>query len=486
MSVIEVLSIASEVYPLVKTGGLADVAGAVPAALRTEDVRMRTLVPGYPAVLAALEGAEEIYVFPHLFGSYGRLLAGRAAGLDLFVLDAPAFYDRPGNPYQAPGGEPWGDNPFRFAALARIGASLGAGLLLPGYTPQVIQAHDWQAGLAPAYIHYDGRGPKTVMTVHNLAYQGQFDPRLLTALGLPPGALTIHGVEYYGGIGFLKAGLKLADRITTVSPSYAVEIQTDEGGMGLGGLLRDRANVLSGILNGLDDEVWNPARDFLLAAPFSRKQMGPRAKNKAALRLRLGLAPESPGPLFGIVGRLNWHKGSDLLLGALPVLLSQGAQFALLGSGEGGLEAGFRAAAAGNPGRVACHIGYEEKLAHQMQGGVDALLVPSRSEPCGLTQLCALRYGALPVVARVGGLSDTVIDANPMAVTQGQGTGVQFAPGTVAMLGGAIRRTIDLYREPKLWQKLQANGMACDVSWREPARRYARLFRTLAAESGRG
>lgn len=482
MSRIEVLGIAPEIYPLVKTGGLADVAGAMPAALAAEDVRLRTLVPGYPAVLAALEAAEEVYVFPSLFGSYGRLLAGRAAGLDLFVLDAPQFYDRPGNPYQAPGGEPWGDNPFRFAALARIGASLAAGHLRPGYRADILQAHDWQAALAPAYVHYDGgRGPKTVMTVHNLAYQGQYDAGLLAALGLPPGSLTIHGVEYYGGIGFLKAGLKLADRITTVSPTYAMEIQTDEGGMGLGGLLRDRANVLSGILNGLDDEVWNPAKDSSLAAPFSRKQMAARAKNKAALQFRLALAPENPGPLFGMVSRLTWHKGSDLLLGALPVLLGEGAQFALLGSGDGGLEAGFRAAAASNPGRIGCHIGYEEGLAHLIQGGVDALLVPSRSEPCGLTQLCALRYGAVPVVARVGGLADTIVDANPMALAQGQGTGIQFAPVTATMLGGAIRRTAALYREPELWRRLQANGMATDVSWREPARHYARLFRALAA-----
>ncbi len=442
---------------------------------------MRMLVPGYPAVMSALETAEEIYNFPLLFGSSGRLLAGRAAGLDLFVLDAPHLYDRPGNPYNGPDGEGWGDNAFRFAALARIGASLGAGHLLPGYRPAVIQAHDWQAGLLPAYAHYDGGGgPPTVMTVHNLAFQGQFSPELLAALGLPASSFTIHGVEYYGGIGFLKAGLKLADRITTVSPTYALEIQTDEGGMGLGGLLRSRASVLSGILNGLDDEVWNPAKDSFLPGPFSRQDLGPRAKNKAELRARFGLAPESKGPLFGVVSRLTWQKGFDLLLGALPVLLEEGAQLALLGSGEGWLEGGFRYASDQNPGRIGSYIGYDESLAHLVQGGVDALLVPSRQEPCGLTQLCALRYGALPVVARVGGLTDTVIDANPMAIAQGLGTGVQFAPVSQAMLEGAIRRVAGLYREPKLWHQLQANGMASDVSWREPARRYARLFRELA------
>jgi len=481
MSALEVLSVASEIFPLVKTGGLADVVGALPAALVSEDLRMRTLVPGYPAVMSALETAEEIYNFPLLFGSSGRLLAGRAAGLDLFILDAPHFYARPGNPYNGPGGEGWGDNAFRFAALARIGASLGAGHLLPGYRPAVIQAHDWQAGLLPAYVHYDGGGgPRTVMTVHNLAFQGQFSPELLSVLGLPASSFTIHGVEYYGGIGFLKAGLKLADRITTVSPTYALEIQTDEGGMGLGGLLRSRAGVLSGILNGLDDAVWNPAKDSLLPASFSRQNLKPRAKNKTELRARFGLAPESRGPLFGVVSRLTWQKGFDLLLGALPVLLEEGAQLALLGSGEGWLEGGFRYASDQNPGRIGNYIGYDESLAHLVQGGVDALLVPSRHEPCGLTQLCALRYGALPVVARVGGLADTVIDANPMAIAQGLGTGVQFAPVSQAMLEGAIRRAAGLYREPKLWNQLQANGMATDVSWREPARRYAQLFRELA------
>src|SRR5215472_15990118 len=257
-----------------------------------------------------------------------------------------------------------------------MAADIGLGTV-SSFVPDVVHVHDWHAALALAYLHYSDRPrPATVMTVHNLTYQGVFPREMLAAIGLPPESFTMHGVEYYGKIGFLKAGLYFADRITTVSPTYAAEIQSDEGGMGLGGLLRDRAGVLSGILNGLDDEVWNPAKDSSLAAPFSRKQMAARAKNKAALRLRLGLAPESPRPLFGVVGRLNWHKGSDLLLGALPVLLSEGAQFALLGSGEGGLEAGFRAAAASNPGRIACHIGYEEKLAHQLQGGVDALLVP--------------------------------------------------------------------------------------------------------------
>ncbi len=481
MSDTDVLSVAPEVFPLVKTGGLADVVGALPQALAAEGLRMRTLVPGYPAVLAALEAAEEAHADAAFFGGPARLLAGRSAGLDLFVLDAPHLYAREGNPYSRPDGEPWPDNARRFAALARMGASLGGGLL-PAYAPAVVQAHDWQAGLLPAYRQYDGTpGARTVMTVHNLAYQGQFPPDLLGSLGLPPTSFTIDGVEYYGGIGFLKAGLRFADRITTVSPTYAREIQTDEGGMGLGGLLRARADALTGIVNGLDERVWDPSRDGFLAAPFGGRRIAPRAQNKAALRSELGLSAPAEGPLFGVISRLTWHKGHDLLLAALPTLLAESASLAVLGTGEPGIEEGFRQAMAAHPGRIGCRIGYDERLAHLMQGGIDALLVPSRSEPCGLTQLAALRYGAVPVVARVGGLADTVIDADAAATGKAVGTGVQFAPVTAGMLETAIRRAAALHRERKTWRQLQLNGMATDVSWRPSARRYASLFRELAA-----
>jgi starch synthase len=478
----EILSVASEIYPLVKTGGLADVVGALPHALSEEGLRVRTLVPGYPEVLSALEEAEELHGYSEIFGGTARLLAGRARGLDLFVLEAPHLYARGGNPYAGPAGEPWPDNAQRFAALARAGASLGGGLL-PSYQPAVVHAHDWQAGLLPAYRHYDsGPGAPTVMTVHNLAYQGQFPADLLSALGLPASSFTIEGVEYYGRIGFLKAGLRFADRITTVSPSYAREIQTDHGGMGLGGLLRARSNVLTGIVNGLDTRVWDPAQDPLLAARFDRHHIAPRARNKLELISQFGLTAEAQGLLFGVVGRLTWHKGHDLILPALPSLLAEDAQLVVLGTGEAGIEAGFRKAMAAHPGRIACLIGYDERLAHLLQGGVDSLLVPSRSEPCGLTQLAALRYGAVPLVARVGGLADTVIDADPAASGKATGTGLQFSPVTLAMLEDAIRRAAALYRDRKFWRQLQANGMQTDVSWRLPGRRYAALFRELAGE----
>jgi starch synthase len=318
--------------------------------------------------------------------------------------------------------------------------------------------------------------------VHNLAFQGQFDRRLLPALGLPTAAYDVDGVEYYGAIGYLKAGLRLADRITTVSPNYAAEICTPEGGMGLDGLLRGRADRLAGILNGIDITTWDPVHDPLVTSPYGAATIGERAANKRQLQAQLGLAPEPATMLFGVVSRLTWQKGLDLLLDALPALLAQGAQLAILGSGDAAFQAGFTAAAAANPGRVACRFGYDETTAHRMQAGADALLVPSRFEPCGLTQLCALRYGAVPVVARVGGLADTVIDASPMALAAGAATGVQFAPVEAQMLEHAIRRAAALYRDRRAWRRMQANGMATDVSWAGPARLYADLFRDLIAE----
>jgi len=483
MKTLEVLSVASEVYPLLKTGGLADVVGALPGALKDERVRVRTLVPGYPAVMAAAKRAKPVAAFDHLFGGPARLLAARHEGLELLVLDAPHRFGRHGGPYVGPDGRDWPDNAFRFAALARAAADVGLGLI-PDYRPQVVHAHDWQAGLAAAYLHYDAPAtrPATVMTVHNLAFQGQFAKELLAPLGLPANAFTHDGVEYYGDIGFLKAGLRLSDHITTVSPSYAAEICTPGGGMGLDGLLRGRADRLSGILNGIDTTVWNPGDDPFLAATYGPDDLSPRGVDKAEMQARFGLDIDPRAPLFFVVSRLSWQKGLDLLLQAVPTLIAEGAQLAVLGTGDAALRSGFAAAEAAHPGRIGCVFDYDEGLAHLMQGGGDALLVPSRFEPCGLTQLNALRYGAVPVVSRVGGLSDTVIDAGPMAIAAGSATGVQFAPVQVEMLEAALRRAVALWREPGVWRRLQHNGMATDVSWREPARAYAALYRNLIAE----
>jgi starch synthase len=466
MPPLDVLAVVSEIFPLIKTGGLADVAGALPGALAAEDVAVRTLVPGYPSVLQGLEGGV-IVATQHLFGGEARIVAAKAAELDLFVIDAPHLYARDGDPYRAPDGSDWGDNAFRFSALSRIALLLAQGAVA-GYRPDVVHAHDWQAGLAPAYLYYSGVLVPSVMTLHNLAFQGQYPAYLLGQLGLPPDSYSVQGVEYYGAIGYLKAGLQFADRITTVSPTYAAEIRTPAAGMGMDGLLRARADVLSGIVNGIDTTVWDPAHDPHLP--------GDRAANKQALQTRLSLRRDPGTLLFGVVSRFSAQKGIDLILAALPTLREIGAQLALLGSGDAQLEAALRAAAGPD---VGVQVGYDESLAHLIQGGCDALLVPSRFEPCGLTQLCAMRYGTLPVVAHVGGLCDTVIDANEMALARGVGTGFHFSPITSEMLAATILRVHAVWRQPEIWRRLQRNAMQTDVSWRRPAAQYAALFREL-------
>jgi len=480
MTALVALSIASEIYPLVKTGGLADVAGALPGALAREHIAVRTLTPGYPAILAKLEAAQPAHAYPMLFGGPARVLAARANGLELFVLDAPHLFDRPGNPYLGPNGLDWSDNAHRFAALARVGADIAKGAIA-GFVPKVVHAHDWQGALAPAYLHYDGGArPGTILTIHNLAFQGHYPATLLGALGLPAHALSIEGVEYFAGVGYLKAGLQFADRITTVSPTYAREIMTPEFGMALDGLLRARARVVEGIVNGIDDMVWNPATDPNLAQNYSALRIDMRPRNKAALQQRFGLAVSYEAPLFGVVSRLTSQKGLDLLLALLPDLLARGAQLAVLGSGEKSLEDGFADAALAHKGAVGCAFAYDEALAHLMQAGSDFILVPSRFEPCGLTQLYALRYGATPVVARVGGLADTIIDANDAAIGAGVATGVQFWPPEEPALSYALDRALAFYRDAATMRRIRLNGMRADVSWRRPAKRYAAIYRALA------
>lgn len=478
MTSVRVLSVASELFPIIKTGGLADVAGALPIALAKEGVQVVSLLPGYPAVQKALGHTEVIREYSSFFGDSARLLAAKANQLELFVLDAPHLYDRPGSPYLTPDGRDWPDNARRFAALGRVAADIGQGKV-PGFVPDIVHAHDWQAGLAPAYLHYSEMPrPGTIFTIHNIAFQGIFPADMLYELGLPPHAFTVDGVEYYGQIGFLKAGLRLSDRITTVSPTYAKEIQTPEGGMGLDGLLRTRSKDVFGILNGIDESVWDPSTDAALAGPFTRDSLDRRGANKQALQQRLELAEDSKAMLFGVVSRLSEQKGLDLVLGALPALLQNGAQLALLGAGDRALEESFRAASIVYPGKVGCFFGYDETLAHLIQGGSDALLVPSRFEPCGLTQLCAMHYGSVPIVSRVGGLADTIIDANEMAIASGVATGLQFSPVNLTSFIDAIGRARVLWTDREVWRRVQRNGMAAEVGWGRPARQYAHLYRS--------
>ena len=473
---IRVLSIASEAAPLVKTGGLADVAGALPAAVADHGVEMTTLVPGYPAVIAAIGATPRtraVQQWPSLMGQPARLLKGTLGDHPLLVLDAPGWFRRDGGPYGDAQGRDWPDNGLRFAAFARAAADIAAGY-------DLAHAHDWQAAMAPAYLRFapHGKTPPSVMTIHNMAFQGHYPAALFAELGLPPEAFAINGVEYHGGVGFLKAGLESAWAITTVSPTYAREIRKAEFGMGLDGLIRARGGDVTGIVNGIDTREWNPASDPALPRTFTPRNLARRAENKAALESEFGLAP-GDGPLFVVISRLTWQKGMDVLLGALDHLVGIGGRLALLGSGDKALEAGFVAAAARHPGRVGVRIGYDEALSHRLQGGGDAILVPSRFEPCGLTQLYGLAYGCVPVVARTGGLADTVIDANPAAIALGAATGVQFNAVSHDQLTEAIDRTIGLFHDRATWAAMQRAGMKSDFSWGRSGKAYADLYARL-------
>ncbi|SMF29681.1 starch synthase [Tistlia consotensis] len=483
----QVLFVASECAPFVKTGGLADVVAALPKALAAEGVSVKVLLPAYPALAGQVAAGEEVAQPKRLPGGRTRLVAVRDQGLDLLLLDAPALYERPGNPYVDATGRDWPDNHLRFGALGAAGAWV-ARHGLDGWRPEVLHAHDWQAGLAPALLRLGRPAAKrkatagTVTTIHNIAFQGLFPATTIPELGLPPSEFRIEGFEYHGRLSFLKAGLVWADRITTVSPGYARELMTPEFGLGFEGILASRRDDFSGILNGIELDAWDPAGDPALVATYSERSLARRLRNRAALERRFGLEPAEDAPLFCVVSRLTRQKGLDLLLEALPRLLGRGGRLALLGSGDADLEAGWRAAAAAHPGRVGVEIGYDEPLSHLLQGGADCILIPSRFEPCGLTQLYGLRYGCLPLVARTGGLADTVIDANEAAIAADVATGFQFAPVTAEALAGAIDRACSLYADRPAWQAMMRRAMRHPVGWQRSAAAYRALYERVAPD----
>lgn len=478
---IKVLSVASEIYPLVKTGGLGDVVAALPGALAAHAVRVTTLVPGYPALRDVLVGAQPVHAYDSLMGCPARILETDLNGHALLVLDAPALFAREGGPYGGADGRDWPDNWHRFAALGRAGADLASGVV-KGRSFDILHAHDWQAAMAPTYLRFapgPGRPAASIITIHNIAFQGRFDRDVFAALELPAQAYGIDGVEYYGGVGFLKAGLASADAITTVSPTYAQEIHSPEYGMGLEGLIRARSPVVHGIVNGIDVGIWNPESDPELAAHYNARKLGRRATNKRAVEHGFGIQP-GDGPLFAVVSRLTWQKGMDVLAGQFDGLVQAGGRLALLGSGEKELEQQFRAAATRHRGRIGVAIGYDEKLSHLLQAGCDAILIPSRFEPCGLTQLYGLAYGCVPVAARTGGLADTIIDANDAALAAGVATGILFDAAAPDSLAHAVRRATALFGDAKIWSGIQRQGMKQDFSWTRSGAKYAALYAGLA------
>lgn len=475
-----VLHVCAEMFPLLKTGGLADVSGALPLALAPLGCEVRVLLPGFPSILAGLAIDGEVASFETFAGAV-RLLFGKTSdGVAVYVIEAPHLYERGGNPYQDGNHHPYADNHVRFALLGWMAARIAEGCD-PYWRPSVVHAHDWHAGLAPAYLAAVGHPARSVFTIHNLAYQGVFSPSDFAAVDLPAHFFDVNGLEFHGHLSFMKAGIFYADRVTTVSPTYATEITGTEQGCGLDGLLRDRGGALSGVLNGVDPAIWNPEHDALIAASYSADKLAGKAKCKAALQATMGLEVVADKPLFAVVSRLTEQKGLHLVLEVLHEITDRGGQFVLLGSGDAAMEAAFRVAAAENPSQIAVKIGYDESFSHQIMAGSDVIMVPSRFEPCGLTQLYGLKYGALPLVRRVGGLSDTVVDCSLENLHEGIATGAVFNEFSSEELTRGIRRIFALWARPKEWKAVRLQGMNADFGWDTAAAQYCDLYRALGA-----
>ncbi len=475
-----VLHVAAEVFPLVKTGGLADVVAALPVALAEQGAEVRLLLPGLPAVMESVQGAQVVIDIGACFGALRvRLLLARMPGtkLPVYVIDAPYLYKRGGSPYQDSLGEEWPDNLQRFALLGWVAAHLAADDADPRWAPDVVHAHDWHAAMACAYMAEHGpTQAASVFTVHNLAYQGLFPMQDWSLLGVATRLLSPSGLEYHGQLSFMKAGLKFADRVTTVSPNYAREIATHEFGCGLDGVVRERGDQVIGILNGIDDAVWNPATDPAIAQRYDAERMEGKLECKRALQVELGLDEDDRALLVTVVSRLTSQKGLDLVLAAMPELISAGVQFAVQGNGEPALEAAFRMAQQAHPGRVHVHMGYDEARAHRLVAGADAIAVPSRFEPCGLTQMYGLRYGTLPIVRRVGGLADTVVDVDPGSLASGRATGFVFDLAVPSAFERCVRRAQASFENKAQWRALTHNAMSLSLGWAGPAQAYLDLY----------
>ena len=480
---INILFVTSEAYPLIKTGGLADVSGSLPAALNEQGHDVRLLIPGYPQVLAQLElknalKAELLYT-P---GGAVQLLQGQMPddGPIVYVIASEQLYQRDGGPYQDPLGHEWKDNALRFATLSFIAAKLAKQASPLDWLPDILHCNDWQSGLAPAYLNYTSIAhAKTLMTVHNLAYQGVFDLDLVSQLWLPPEAKNMHGVEFHDQLCFLKAGLQFADLISTVSPTYALEIQTRAFGCGLEGLLQFRSEELFGVLNGIDSGDWNPATDPHLGQNYTADTLALKQQNKRILQQELGLEEAEDTLLLGVISRLAGQKGLDLFADAVPQLMEDGVQVCLLGSGDPELERRFLEYAAVYPRHFAVHIGYNERLAHRVEAGIDAFVMPSRYEPCGLNQMYSMAYGTPPVVRRTGGLADSVVDAGTESHLATGATGFIFDRSDAGSLLHAIRRAKRAYENGPRWRQIQVNGMARDSSWDASAGHYVELYRQM-------
>lgn len=482
------LFITPEIFPLCKTGGLGDVSAALPAALRDLNIDIRILLPGYPSVLSGLKVKRKLAEFdfsPHF--PVATLIASRLQVhandyVPIYVIDCPELYKREGGPYSNAAGEDWPDNAQRFGLLSRIGALLASDASPLAWIPEVVHCNDWQSGLTLAYLHFhDGKKAASLMTLHNLAFQGCFPPEEVGRLGLPPESLSMHGLEYYGNMSFLKAGIFYANHITTVSPSYAEEIQQETLGFGLQGLLTERRNHLSGILNGIDTTIWNPQTDPYICKNYSIRTLAAKSVNKLALQQLLGLEVNITIPLFAAISRISHQKGYDLLLQIAPMLEKWSAQLVVLGSGNTALENQLIALQQAFPRNVVVRIGYDEPLSHQIEAGADCFLMPSRFEPCGLNQMYSQRYGTLPLVHATGGLRDTVVDTTARTIANETASGFIFDAVTPQSFLAAIERALTTYGNRRLWRSLQRNAMRKDFSWKTSALAYRSIYQKIAS-----
>ncbi|ANI30503.1 glycogen synthase [Yersinia entomophaga] len=474
-----VLHVCSEMFPLLKTGGLADVVGALPAAQIADGTDVRVILPAFPDLKNGIPHRVLVKEIDTFAGRV-ELSYGTYNGVGIYLIDVPGLYDRPGSPYHDQWLNAYGDNHRRFALLGWMACELACGLD-SYWRPNIVHAHDWHAGLACAYLAARGRPARSVFTVHNLAYQGLFSAHHMAELQLPPSFFNIYGLEFYGQISFLKAGLFYADHVTTVSPTYAKEITQPAFGYGMEGLLQQRAREgrLSGILNGVDEEIWDPTTDALLGERYDSEDLRGKAVNKAHLQKAMGLQVTDKKPIFAVVSRLTAQKGLDLVLQALPELLRLGGQLVVLGAGDALLQEAFLAASADYPDQVGVQIGYHEAFSHRIIAGADVILVPSRFEPCGLTQLYGLKYGTLPLVRHTGGLADTVVDCALENLADGSASGFVFDECEAAELERAIRRAFVLWVRPKHWRHVQRHGMELDFGWQVAAADYRSLYQHL-------
>jgi starch synthase len=475
----KILFVSSEVHPLIKTGGLADVSGSLPLSLAQLGQDLRIFMPNYGAIKCSQEVNKKCTL--HIDNHTVHILETRLPDSELIIwlLDYPDFFGSKGNPYTDEYGNSWGNTAERFALFSRVAVEIAQNRAQLNWQTDIVHCNDWQSGLVPALLSLEPIRPATVFTIHNMAYQGIFPRETFQQLNLPDELWNGHAIEFYGNMSFIKGGIACADHITTVSPTYALEIQTPEFGYALEGLLQYRHNELIGIINGIDLKQWSPENDTRIPQTFSVKRLAKKIINKTALQKYFLLPEKENIPVIGLISRLVDQKGINLVIDCLEVLVDYSVQFVLLGSGDKGLEHRLKKLGSLYPCQISIKIGYDEDLAHLIEAGADLFLMPSLFEPCGLNQLFSQRYGTLPIVRHTGGLADTVIDTLPETIADHTATGFVFKEPSVGALLETIKRALLIYANSKVWKQLQKNAMKKDFSWKKSAKEYLALYKSL-------